>query len=253
MSLKSWLVRRRLLAELQVWKVKVDAERQKLDSVTGEGRMPTWLHTVAVIFAGGAISALADALMAGSSMDAAGLKRAGIAGLVGGLIAVAAWLKQSPIKPKDAAPLLLCLFAGSASADILDVSAPNWGIVHVAAWAVLLGVGGMFATLMLEVWRRRPQRGFGFSLGITLTGCLLLLSAGCGLKGQVELNPQRPKGIDQGVVENLVCHGEIKEAETYAQDRQASRAEVTEAIQRAMEKTAHRPGCCAGPTCPAAK
>ena len=187
MGVKSWLVRHRLLSELQVWKVKVDAERAALEAGKENKNMPQWLHAVLVVFAGGAITALTDALTStnGFTADAAGFKRVALAGLVGGLIAIVAWLKQSPIKP--AAVLLLCVLVGTTA---------------------------------------------------------------CG-QLQLETFPKRPLGVDQGVVEGLVCRGELKQAEVYAQDRGASRAEVTERVQRAVETVAHKPGCCAGPTCSA--
>jgi len=133
MGLKSWLVRHKLQAQIRLWQIQMDAEREKLAGEKEVG-MPVWLHTLAVVFGGGALAAAADALANGFTVDKAGLTRLASAALAGGLVALVAWLKQSPLAPKapDAGPprdangkllvLLLCLglipLAGCASGQV---------------------------------------------------------------------------------------------------------------------------------------
>ncbi len=76
-----------------------------------------------------------------------------------------------------------------------------------------------------------------------LVGVLALAATGCGTSAQVALGARTPKGVDQGVVEQLVCLGEIEKAEVYAGDRGASRAEITEAITRAQRAVARKGDC----------
>lgn len=76
-----------------------------------------------------------------------------------------------------------------------------------------------------------------------IVAALMLSAAGCGSTAQLAFAPRQPKGIDQSVVERLVCEGNIEKAETYIYDRQGSRAEITESITRAKEKVAHMEGC----------
>lgn len=78
-------------------------------------------------------------------------------------------------------------------------------------------------------------------IGLPLAGCA---SMG-GAQAQIGIGIKGPKSVDQGVVETLACRGDIEAAEIYAQDRGASRAEVTEVIERARKAVAKRPGCCA--------
>jgi hypothetical protein len=118
------------------------------------------------------------------------------------------------------------------------------------AWANTLGVIAAFLMavgLFDGALRTKAPDKFA---GLVALLCVLVGTTACG-QLQLETFPKRPLGVDQGVVEGLVCRGELKQAEVYAQDRGASRAEVTERVQRAVETVAHKPGCCAGPTCSA--
>lgn len=196
MGLRDWAVRRKLNQQFQVWKLKLEAERLKPAGEV-EASMPVWLHTVLVIFSGGALAAAADALTNGFTADKAGFTRLASAAFAGGLVALVAWLKQSPIAPSSTA------------------AAPR-------------DANGKLLGLLLM-------------LGLPLAGCASMGGAqaqlGVGIKG--------PKGVDAAVVEGLVCRGEVEKAEGYAQDRGASRAEVTEAVERARRAVKGKPGCCA--------
>lgn len=87
---KAALIRREAkhyLAKLQAW---VEDQRR---------RPMVFLKALGVAFLGGAASAASDALLNGTTFDKAGMLRLGATALAGGLIAAAAYLKQSPIKP----------------------------------------------------------------------------------------------------------------------------------------------------------
>ena len=86
--------------------------------------MPVWLRTVAVIFSGGALAAAADALTNGFTPDKAGFTRLASAAAAGGLVALVAWLKQSPVQP------------GQISAAVKDAVRSD-----VSAKLLLLGLG----------------------------------------------------------------------------------------------------------------
>lgn len=112
MGLREWYVRHKLNEQIRLWQIKLDAERKALDSGKEDG-MGKWLQTILVVFAGGALTALSDALLNGFTVDSAGAKRVVLAAVAGGVIALAAYLKQSPL-PKPPAPpaallVLMCL------------------------------------------------------------------------------------------------------------------------------------------------
>mgnify|MGYP001606310468 CR=1 FL=1 len=95
MSLKTWLVTRELKAQVKSLQTRLDAARAALAGK--EASMPVWFHTLLVIFAGGALAAVADALANGFTPDRAGFTRLATSALAGGLVALVAWLKQSPL------------------------------------------------------------------------------------------------------------------------------------------------------------
>jgi hypothetical protein len=92
-----------------------------------------------------------------------------------------------------------------------------------------------------------PKR---FVTGLVALAALVGLTA-CGSLAQVRVGGEaKPAGPDQKVVEGLVCQARDKDAEVYLGDRGASRAEITERIERARQDTAGRPGCaCRETTC----
>lgn len=92
-----------------------------------------------------------------------------------------------------------------------------------------------------------PPPGGGATVGAMLVALALGATACASMGGaQAQLAiGVKGKGVDQGVVEGLVCRGAVAEAEVYAQDRGASRAEVTEVLERARKSTKGKAGCCA--------
>ncbi len=61
-------------------------------------------------------------------------------------------------------------------------------------------------------------------LGLTCSGCASM---------SADLFPRRPKGPDLATVESLMCRGDEAQARVYLRDMGASRAQETEAIERA--------------------
>lgn len=89
---KTALVRRevkRYLDRAQAWV----AEQRRTPMV--------FWKALGVAFMAGAAAAASDAVMNGFTLDEHGLIRLGTSALAGGLIAVAAYLKQSPVKPQE--------------------------------------------------------------------------------------------------------------------------------------------------------
>jgi len=70
----------------------------------------------------------------------------------------------------------------------------------------------------------------------------LAILTGC-TTAQLGLLQQRPLGIDQSVVEQLVCSGNDSKAEEYIELRGGSIADRVERIARAKQKAPHIQGC----------
>lgn len=150
MGLRDWYVRRKLREQLRLWQIKVDAERERLAGEK-EGGMPVWLHTLLVIFAGGALGASADAIANGFTADEAGLRRLAGAALAGGLIAIVGWLKQSPVQPGQIAAAVKGAVRSDVSGKLLLL-----GLLPLVALGCVSASGPSITTL-------RPK-GIDFSV-----------------------------------------------------------------------------------------
>lgn len=134
----------------------------------------------------------------------------------------------------------------------------GWPVNCGEAASALLWLSGILALVGLTDGALRmeppkaPQpkandaRGFGSRLALAAMaiGSLLLLSA-CGSMAQLRLGEQRPLAPDPEVVEQLVCRGQIADAERYVELRSGSMADRVELIERAFKHTKSKPGCCA--------
>lgn len=76
--------------------------RSALEGSGSMGNFSTWAQSIGAAFLGGVASGGAAFLADPSAALApGGLKRLGVAAVAGGLVAVAAFLKQSPLPPKE--------------------------------------------------------------------------------------------------------------------------------------------------------
>ena len=95
MGLRDWFIRREAREEVK------KAQAYLAGIKGGEmGSFEVWAKGALVAIGGGICTALADALANGASFDSAGLRHMGGAAIAGGAVALAAYLKQSPLPPK---------------------------------------------------------------------------------------------------------------------------------------------------------
>ena len=142
------------------------------------------------------------------------------------------------------------LVAWSISLECATQGTVLTGVILVLVYLGILD-GAMLARAPIPpIARRRIDElhpwgpGRGGSAVLALLSLLLL--SGCASMGgaQAAIGVRVPKGVDGATLEGLVCRGEMEAAQVYAQDRGASRAEVTEALERARRATKGTPGCC---------
>lgn len=98
---KAWLLARYLriwIASAQAW-----VKAQQAGAPGREGDMGVWAKALGAAFVGGFLTAASDALANGFSLDRAGLIRLATSAFAGGLVAAAAYLKQSPLAAKPEA------------------------------------------------------------------------------------------------------------------------------------------------------
>lgn len=108
-------------------------------------------------------------------------------------------------------------------------------------WAILDGLRKANAQRKLEQAAK--------AAAVALLLCLTLPTAlACRATGQFAVNPKTVEP-DQDTVDALVCRGAIERAEVYLGDRNASRAEIVERIERAAKKAFKRPDCCIAAGC----
>lgn len=95
---KTWLAARYLSSYIRLAQ---DWLAQQKAGLSGrEGDMGVWAKALGAAFVGGFLTAASDALANGFSLDKAGLIRLATSAVAGGLVAAAAYLKQSPLKPE---------------------------------------------------------------------------------------------------------------------------------------------------------
>lgn len=208
-------------------------------------------------------------------------KTAELAGWVGGLLAGAglldkavrsggrpAWLTDNGAYrlaveySGTIAAALSAALAWTMSAACQPLTAWSWSISCALQTQVLLGVilllvyvgildGAMLARAPIPpIARRRIDEikpwGPGPGAALLLAGLGLLLLTGCGSMAQLRVGgAPRPLAPDPEVVQQLVCRGQIAEAERYVELRGGSQADRLELVERARKATTGKPGCCA--------
>ncbi len=118
--------------------------------------------------------------------------------------------------------------------------------------ATLASVAGILALIGLYDGAVRAEAPNKFA-GLVVLLCLSfgVLSGCAGMLPPISANIGRQpvQQPDQETINGLICRGKFEAAEVYAQDRGASRAEVTERVQRAIQEAFKRPDCCLENAC----